>query len=59
MKKVTITIETENAAFNGGEEGPAEKEVVHILQGITEQAITGQWSLLDWNGNKVGRIVVK
>jgi hypothetical protein len=59
VKKVIITIETENAAFNGGEEGPAEEEIVRILQGITEDAITGQWSLLDWNGNKVGRIVVK
>lgn len=56
MRKITITIKTENAAF---EEAGPEWEVGRILvalgYGLQEGRITGDTALLDANGNNVGQ----
>lgn len=57
MKKITITINTENAAFD-----PKPRyEIARILEGLSIK-IADEWEipdvLLDVNGNKVGTVKV-
>lgn len=60
MSKVTIVINTDNAAF---EENPS--EVSRILRLIANSADDGNWEtmtampLSDGNGNRVGHITVE
>lgn len=66
MKKLTITIELDNSAFDGNYLG---KEIAHILeretdymkrisrQDLIKTFVSGQ-PLFDHNGNKVGKIQI-
>jgi len=61
MKKLTITIEQENAAF-GETAYEGAQETVRIMQILTKRIMmdtvleleTTEWVLLDINGNNVG-----
>lgn len=56
MKKVKIEINTSNAAFEEGND-----EVVRILRDLADKFECGsvRENILDINGNKVGKVVVR
>lgn len=61
MSKITITIHTDNAAFNEEESGEY-LEVVRILESLSRHiarsmSIDSKVTLLDVNGNKVGQFI--
>jgi hypothetical protein len=63
---ITITIQTDNAAFAIDNGGP-EQEVARILHklaaelsdGLTNIPITGRKNLRDINGNTVGSVLIR
>lgn len=57
MKKLTISMNTENSAF----EGNTEYEVARILREIADKIEQGHepTKVMDINGNKVGEIEIK
>ena len=58
MKNITITINTENAAF---EDGDGNIELVRILRDLASKVESGSnpETLRDINGNKVGTVIYK
>jgi hypothetical protein len=63
MKKITIEIETVNAAFEDYADGF--NETTHVIEGLLDKLISGYYSsagcypVFDSNGNKCGKIAVK
>jgi hypothetical protein len=61
MKKITIEIETVNAAFEDYNDGFT--ETAHILESIADKIIIGDilsyHILFDSNGNNCGRITIE
>ena len=60
MKKITITIKTENAAFADG----PKIEVARILRELADRIESHEerdWPefTMDYNGNRVGKVVVE
>lgn len=57
MRKLTVTIELENAAFADGEEAP---EAARILRGVASALLRGDQSgmVRDINGNICGRFEI-
>lgn len=65
--KITITIHTENAAFEDDQYGIAQEgsmpETARILGDLSRRFAAGSWPMdgpiLDYNGNTVGRVTVE
>jgi D-mannonate dehydratase len=61
--RITITIDTDNAAFHADEHDDGTDEVMRILRDYTERVSEygvrmSHGNLIDANGNTVGRVTV-
>lgn len=60
--KITITIDTANAAFDGDRESRQPAEVARILAGVAQRFDSDgpyEGSVFDLNGNTVGEVTVE